>query len=69
MKSRNKNFHHKGPISIKNIDINEIVVSRSLLVKKIFNILLVTKMLNKLNLYIYFSQKMSAYIKDFDETK
>ena len=61
MKSRNKNFHHKGPISIKNIDINEIVVSRSLLVKKIFNILLATKMLNKLNLYIFLSKNECIY--------
>ena len=43
-----QNFHqHKGPISIKNIDINEIVVSNkaSFGKKKVFTILLATKML------------------------
>ena len=49
---------HKGPILIKNIDVNKIVVSiRSLLAKKDLNILLATKMLEKLDLYLYFSQK------------
>ena len=39
---------HKRSISIKEIDINKIVVSnRSLLVKKDLNILLITKMLKK----------------------
>ena len=43
-----QNFHqHKGPISIKNIDINKIVVSNkaSFGKKKVFTILLATKML------------------------
>ena len=48
-------FHqYKGRIAIKIIDINKIVV---LLVKKGLNILLATKMLKKLDLYVYFSQK------------
>ena len=39
-----KFYQHKSPISINHVDINEIVVSISfLLVKKILNILLVTK--------------------------
>ena len=41
----------------------------SLLVKKDLNISLATKMLNNLNLYVHFSQKMGAYRKDFDQTK
>ena len=43
-----QNFHQdKGPISIKNIDINKIVVSNkaSFGKKKVFTILLATKML------------------------
>ena len=52
-------FHqHKGPISIKNIDINKIVVSNKVSFgKKGFNISLTTKMLKKLDLYVCFSQK------------
>ena len=38
------------------------------MVKKDLSILLVTKMLKKLNAYVYFL-KMTAYRKDFDETK
>ena len=47
-------FHqHKEPISIKNIDINKVVVSNKVsLVKKHLNILLATKMLKKLDLRI-----------------
>ena len=47
-------FHqHKEPISIKNIDINKVVVSNKVsLVKKHLNILLATKMLKKLDLCI-----------------
>ena len=48
-------FHqHKSPISINNIHINKIVVLLSfLLVNKVLNILLVTKMLKKLELSAY----------------
>ena len=38
------------------------------MVKRVLNISLAIKML-KLELYVYFSQKMSAYSRDFDETK
>ena len=49
---------------INNIDINEIAVSNKfLLVNKISNIFLVTKIIKKLNLYAYFFQKW-IYIKD-----
>ena len=51
-------FHqHIRPISIKNIDINKIVVSnKSILVKRVSNISLSIKML-ELDPYVYFSQK------------
>ena len=53
-----QNFHQpKRPISIKNIDINEIVVSNKVSFgKRVLNISLAIKML-KLDLYVYFSQK------------
>ena len=52
-------FHQrKGPISIKNIDINKIVVSNKIYFgKKDLNISLATKMLKKLDPCIYFSPK------------
>ena len=52
-------FHqHKRPISIKIIDINEIVVSNKVSFgKKDLNISLGTKMLKKLDLYVYISQE------------
>ena len=53
-----QNFHQpKRPISMKNIDINEIVVSNKVSFgKRVLNISLAIKML-KLDLYVYFSQK------------
>ena len=64
-------FHqHKQPISIKNIDINKIVLSnKASSGEKGFNILLATKMLKKLYLLCIFLLKMSAYRKEFDENK
>ena len=52
-------FHQrKGPISIKNIDINKIVVSNKIYFgKKDLNISLATKMLKKLDPCAYFSPK------------
>ena len=41
----------------------------SLFVKKDLNISLATKMLWKLDLYVYYSQKWRAYRRDFDKTK
>ena len=46
---------HKSPISISNIDINEIVVSNKVSFGK--DILLAIKMLKKLDLYAYSFQK------------
>ena len=49
---------HKEPISIKNIDINKVIVSNKVpFGKKNLNILFATKILEKLGLYVYFSQK------------
>ena len=48
-------FHY---ISMKNIDINKMVVPNKVsLGKKDLNISLAIKMLKKLDLYVYFSQK------------
>ena len=65
-----KNFHHhKETISIKNIDINKIVVSNKVsFVKKNLNTLLAAKVLKKRPLCI-FLPKMRVYRKAFDETK
>ena len=49
---------HKGPISIKNIDINKIVVSNKVSFgKKGFKYSIYYKYAKKLDLYVYFSQK------------
>ena len=55
---KKQKFHqHKRPISIKNIDINKVVVSNKVfLEKKDLNISLSTKMLKKLDIYVYFSK-------------
>ena len=52
-------FHqHESPISINNINVNKTVVSnKGFFISKILNISLVTKMLEKLDLYAYFVQK------------
>ena len=59
VKIQKQKFHqHKRPFSIKNVDLDKIVVIiESLLVKQNLNSLLSTKMINKLNLYAYFYQK------------
>ena len=53
-----RKFHkYKKPISVKNIDINKIVVSnKTSLVKSVSNVLLDKKILKK-DLYVYFFQK------------
>ena len=51
-------FHqYKSPILIGNIDINKIVSNKVSFGKMIWNILLVIKMLKKLDLYAYSFQK------------
>ena len=52
-------FHqHKGPISIKNINVNKIVVSNKVSFgKKGFKYLIGSKDAKNVNLYVYFSQK------------
>ena len=52
-------FHqYKSPILINDIDINEIIVSNEFpFDNKILNILLVTKITKKLDLYAYSFQK------------
>ena len=65
-------FHQfKRPILTNDIGINNIVAISFLLVSKILNILLVTKMIKKLYFYAYSVQNsiQSIYRKDFDESK
>ena len=58
---------HKEPISIKNIDINKLVLSNKIPYgkKKDLNIWLAKKMLKKLDLYVYFSQRWVHIEKTF----
>ena len=61
---------YKSLILINNIDINEIAVSNKfLLVNKISNIFLVTKIIKKLNFYAYFFPEMSIHKRYSDKTK
>ena len=62
-------FHqHKRPISIKDVDINKIVVSNKVFFgKKGFKYFIGYKDTKKTS--CIFPQKMSAYRKDFYETK
>ena len=64
-------FHqHKRPISIKNIDINKIVVSNKVSFgKKGFTYFIGFKDNKKVRPLCIFLPKMSAYRKDFDKTK
>ena len=61
---------NKRPISIKNIDLNKIVVSNKVYFsKKVFKYLIGYKDANNIWPLCIFLPKMSAYGKDFDETK
>ena len=64
-------FHqHKGPISIQNIDFNKIVVSTKVSFgKKGFKYFIGYKNAKKIKPLCIFLPKMTAYRKDFDETK
>ena len=64
-------FHqHKRPISIKDVDINKIVVSNKVFFgKKGFKYFIGYKDTKKTWPSCIFPQKMSAYRKDFYETK
>ena len=67
IETEKQTFHqHKKPISIKNIDINEMVVSNEFCFGKIdLNILLATKTLKNIRSLDIFLPKMAAYRKDF----
>ena len=61
---------HKGPISIKNIDINKIVLSNNVSFGKIgYKYFIGYKDAKKIRPLSIFLPKMSTYGKDFDETK
>ena len=64
-------FHlHKEQISIKNIDINKIAVSNKVYFhKKGFKYFFGYKDAKKIRPLCIFLPKMTAYRKDFDETK
>ena len=64
-------FHqHKGAISIKNIDINKIEVSNKVpFGEKGFKYFIDYKDAKKFRPLYIFLPKMSAYRKEFDETK
>ena len=68
---QNQKFHQdKGPISIKNIDINKIVVSNKVFVgKKCFKYFIGYNDAKKIKPLCIFLPKMSTHRKDFDETK
>ena len=67
---KQKSLQHKRPISIKNIDINKIVVSNKVCYgKKGFKYFIGYKDHKKIRLLCIFLPKMSAYRRDFDETK
>ena len=53
---KQKHHQHKRYFSMKNVDINLIVISKKVpMVKKDLNISLAAKMFKKLDLYVYFS--------------
>ena len=61
---------NKRPVSMKNIDINKMVVSNKVSFNKTgFKYFIGYKDAKKRYLYVYFSEKNSAYRRDFDETK
>ena len=68
---KQKFLQHKGPISIKNIDINKVVITNMVSFgrKKEFAYFLVNKDAKKSRPLCIFLPKMTAYRKDFDETK
>ena len=60
---KQKLHQHKRPISIKNIDINKIVVSNKVSFGRKFRNLIGYKDAKKVDLYVYFSQK-SMHIEE-----
>ena len=71
LKSKKQKFRqHKRRSSIKNIDLNKIVVSNKVSFdKKRFEYCIGYKDNKKIRPLCIFLPKMSAYRKDFDETK
>ena len=68
--AKQKCHQHKRPISMKKIDINKIIVSNKVSFSiKGSNISLATKMLKKIRPLCKLFPKVSAYRRDFDETK
>ena len=65
-----KCHQHKSPISIKNIDINKLVVSNKVsFTRKRFKYFIDYKNSKKVRLLCILLPKMNAYGRDFSETK
>ena len=63
-------YQHKRPVSIKNRDINKIVVSNEVsFSKNEFKYFIGYKNAKKIRPLWIFFPKMNAYTRDFDETK
>ena len=71
MEIEKQEFHqYERPISIKNININKIIVSNKFSFgKKGFKYFIGYEDANKIRPLCIFLPKMSAYRRDFDETK
>ena len=67
---KQKGHQHKKAISIKNVDINKIIVSNKVIFgKKNFKYFIVYEDTKKIRPFYMFLPKMSAYRRVFDETK
>ena len=65
-----QNFYcHKRPVSIKNVDIDIIVVSKAPLGKRRFKYFISYEDVKKIIPLYAFLPKITAYRKEFDETK
>ena len=71
LKSKKQEFHqHKGPISIKNFEIDKMVVPNQVSFgKKEFKYFIGYKDAENIKPLCVFLPKMTTYRKDFDETK
>ena len=71
IKIKKQKFHqHKRPTSIDNIDVDKIVVSKKVSFdKNRFEYFIDYKDIKKIGPLLIFLPKMSAYRRDFDNTK
>ena len=70
LKSKKKNDQHEGPVSLKNLDIDETVVSNEVLFgKKGFKYFIGYKDAKKIKILCIFLPKITAYRIGFDDSK